>query len=331
MAGRWQSGLALIDEAAAAAVLGPARAAGRERHLLQHDRGLSERRRPRAGRPVGRRGRALDAPPIGRRLSRASAGSIAPSSRCSAASGPRPSRRRARRATELERFRLLDAVGFAQYQVGEVRLRMGDLDAAAEAFDRAYEYGHDAQPGLALLQLARGEVDEARAVDRSGAGDRHGRHRRRRRPGDPRPPAAGPGRHRPRRQRPRDAPAGGRGARVDRRRLRATAVPGGRADGPRRAAARARTRPRRRRRSWASRGGCGRTTNLPYESARARLRYAEALAAEGDAATARRDLLRRPHRVRAARRDARPGAGRCAARRGAAGEPAPAAVAQASG
>ena len=32
-------------------------------------------------------------------------------------------------------------------------------------------------------------------------------------------------------------------------------------------------------------------TNLPYESARARLHYAEALAAEGDAATARRDLL----------------------------------------
>ena len=34
-----------------------------------------------------------------------------------------------------------------------------------------------------------------------------------------------------------------------------------------------------------------RTTDLPYESARARLRYAEAVAAEGDASTARRDLL----------------------------------------
>ena len=33
------------------------------------------------------------------------------------------------------------------------------------------------------------------------------------------------------------------------------------------------------------------TSDLPYESARARLRYAEALAAEGDAAMARRDLL----------------------------------------
>ena len=63
---------------------------------------------------------------------------------------------------ELERFRLMIGVGFAHYFVGEVRLRMGDLEAAGEAFDRAYESGHDAQPGLALLQLARGEVDEAR-------------------------------------------------------------------------------------------------------------------------------------------------------------------------
>src|SRR5438093_871388 len=62
---------------------------------------------------------------------------------------------------ELERFRLLDAAGYAHYQVGEIRLRMGDLDGAAEAFDRAYEHGHDAQPGLALLQLERGAAGPA--------------------------------------------------------------------------------------------------------------------------------------------------------------------------
>ena len=62
---------------------------------------------------------------------------------------------------ELERFGLLDAVGHANYQIGEVRLRMGDLDAASEAFERAYQYGHAAQPGMALLHLARGEVGEA--------------------------------------------------------------------------------------------------------------------------------------------------------------------------
>ncbi|HTE65470.1 MAG TPA: adenylate/guanylate cyclase domain-containing protein, partial [Candidatus Binatia bacterium] len=39
---------------------------------------------------------------------------------------------------------------------------------AAEAFERAYEYGHDGQPGLAILQLARGEVDEAaRSIGRA--------------------------------------------------------------------------------------------------------------------------------------------------------------------
>jgi len=62
---------------------------------------------------------------------------------------------------ELQRFHLLDAVGMAQSAIGDVRLRMGDLVGAAEAFDRAYEFGHDGQPGLAKLQLARGEVEEA--------------------------------------------------------------------------------------------------------------------------------------------------------------------------
>ena len=86
---------------------------------------------------------------------------------------------------ELERFGLLDAVGYAQYEVGEVRLRMGDLDAAGEAFDRAYEYGHDAQPGIALLHLARGEIDEA--ARRSDA-------RSPRRPAAREPPTERPGR-----------------------------------------------------------------------------------------------------------------------------------------
>lgn len=62
---------------------------------------------------------------------------------------------------ELERYQLLDSVGFAHYEVGEVRLHMGDLDAAEQAFMRAYEYGRDSQPGLALLMLARGDADAA--------------------------------------------------------------------------------------------------------------------------------------------------------------------------
>lgn len=68
----------------------------------------------------------------------------------------------ARRAcVELERFRLLDGIGFAHYEIGEVRRQMGDLKAAEESFLRAYEYGWDPQPGRALLMLARGETEEA--------------------------------------------------------------------------------------------------------------------------------------------------------------------------
>src|SRR6185295_1521864 len=62
---------------------------------------------------------------------------------------------------ELEKFGIMDAVGYAQYAVGEIRLRIGDLEGAAAAFERAYEFGHDGQPGMALLQLERGEVAEA--------------------------------------------------------------------------------------------------------------------------------------------------------------------------
>ena len=62
---------------------------------------------------------------------------------------------------ELERYRIFDGVGLAHYEVGEIRLLMGDLSGAEAAFTRAYEVGFEPQPGMALLQLARGEVDEA--------------------------------------------------------------------------------------------------------------------------------------------------------------------------
>ncbi|HSM01754.1 MAG TPA: hypothetical protein VK960_04830 [Acidimicrobiia bacterium] len=59
---------------------------------------------------------------------------------------------------ELERFHLLDAVGFAHYEIGEVRRRMGDLEAAERSYTRAYERGHSAQPGFALLMKEQGEL-----------------------------------------------------------------------------------------------------------------------------------------------------------------------------
>jgi class 3 adenylate cyclase len=51
--------------------------------------------------------------------------------------------------------------GQAFYEIGEIRLRMGDLAGAEEAFGRAIELARDPQPGLALLRLAQGKVDAA--------------------------------------------------------------------------------------------------------------------------------------------------------------------------
>jgi class 3 adenylate cyclase len=69
---------------------------------------------------------------------------------------------------ELERYQMFDAVGHAHYEIGEVRLNMGDYDGAQESFEKTYELGVDPQPGMALLLLARGRVDEAaRALSRS--------------------------------------------------------------------------------------------------------------------------------------------------------------------
>ena len=53
--------------------------------------------------------------------------------------------------------------GAAFHELGEVRLRMGDLDGAEEAFEQARALGTEAQPGRAALLLARGSVDAAAA------------------------------------------------------------------------------------------------------------------------------------------------------------------------
>jgi class 3 adenylate cyclase len=70
----------------------------------------------------------------------------------------------ARRAlTELRPFNLMFAAeGF--YELGEVRLRTGDLDGAEDAFRQANELGREPQPGLALLRLAEGKVAAARSA-----------------------------------------------------------------------------------------------------------------------------------------------------------------------
>ena len=52
-------------------------------------------------------------------------------------------------------------IGWALAELGLIRLRLGDLDGAEEAFREAHERGRVAHPGLALLHLARGDVGRA--------------------------------------------------------------------------------------------------------------------------------------------------------------------------
>ena len=56
---------------------------------------------------------------------------------------------------ELERYHMLDGVGHGQYEVGEIRLHMGDLAGAEAAFNMAYEHGVVPQPGLALADAGQ--------------------------------------------------------------------------------------------------------------------------------------------------------------------------------
>jgi len=189
---------------------------------------------------------------------------------------------------ELQRYRLMDGVGFAYSAVGEVRLRMGDMDAAAEAFERAYEYGHDPEPGLSLLHLARGQIEDAqRSIARALAGSRT--------------------------EGVSDRAARGRLLPA----LVEIALAAGDLETAQGAVAELETiaadfeRPLYLAGALNARGDLllgenkpheaspvlGRSwrlwqaSDLPYEAARARLHYAEALAAEGDPSTARRDLL----------------------------------------
>jgi class 3 adenylate cyclase len=189
---------------------------------------------------------------------------------------------------ELQRFGLNDSLGFAHHEIGEIRLRMGDLPGAADAFERAYELGDDGQPGLALLHLARGEVEDAwRSIERALAATHSG-------------------------EGPVDQATRGRllPAAID------IALARGEMETARdgvdelESIAAGYKRPLFEAGALTAKGELllgedrpseaspvlGRSwrmwmeNDLPYESARARLRYAEAIAAEGDKATAQRDL-----------------------------------------
>ena len=67
----------------------------------------------------------------------------------------------ARRAgSEMERWLPANAAQ-AYYEVGEIRLRVGDLQGADDAFRRAHALGRDPQPGAAQLLARQGEMAAA--------------------------------------------------------------------------------------------------------------------------------------------------------------------------
>jgi class 3 adenylate cyclase len=74
---------------------------------------------------------------------------------------------------ELPLFNLLSGLGPANYEIGEVRRRIGDVVGAEEAYARAAEFGFTPEPGLSLLRLAQGKTKAAlggvaQALDRVG-------------------------------------------------------------------------------------------------------------------------------------------------------------------
>jgi len=64
--------------------------------------------------------------------------------------------------------RMQEAAANAEYEIGEIELRRGNLDEAEAAFTRAHEKGRDPLPGMALLRLAQGKADAARSLIQRG-------------------------------------------------------------------------------------------------------------------------------------------------------------------
>jgi DNA-binding CsgD family transcriptional regulator len=65
--------------------------------------------------------------------------------------------------TDLQGIQV-ESVAEAHYAVGEVRMRQGDLAAAEFALEEADRLGRDPQPALALVRLAQGHPERAKAM-----------------------------------------------------------------------------------------------------------------------------------------------------------------------
>ncbi len=75
--------------------------------------------------------------------------------------------REALAACEELRPYLRRELGWPLTELGRIRLRRGDIEGAEQAFLAAHRAGWDPQPGLALVQLAQGDIATAEASIRS--------------------------------------------------------------------------------------------------------------------------------------------------------------------
>lgn len=68
----------------------------------------------------------------------------------------------ARKASdELINFNMAYIAAGGFYEIGEIRLRMGDLPAAEDAFRQAHQMGRNPQPGMTMLRVAQGNFEAA--------------------------------------------------------------------------------------------------------------------------------------------------------------------------
>jgi hypothetical protein len=82
----------------------------------------------------------------------------------------------ARQASALPALRQV-ARAAALYELAEIHRLRGDVGAAEDAYRLAAEHGRIPHPGLALLRLAQGHVEAARAAIVRALAEHHGRHR----------------------------------------------------------------------------------------------------------------------------------------------------------
>ncbi|MFN2431442.1 MAG: adenylate/guanylate cyclase domain-containing protein [Gemmatimonadota bacterium] len=157
--GRVQEGLALLDEATAAAVggeLGPRATAAIYCNTITACRDLADFRRAGEWTEAAKRWcdrQAISGFPGVCRIHRAEVFRLRGAWRDAEAE--------ARRACEELKDFALDVASEGFYEIGEIRLRIGDLAGAAQAFHQADELGREPEPGLSMLRLAEGNVEAA--------------------------------------------------------------------------------------------------------------------------------------------------------------------------